>query len=392
MKLLVSGGGTGGHVYPALTVIEALRRTKPAGSTLPTLASADLLWVGSRGGLEEEMVGRAGLEFVGLTAGGLRGVDLLTKVRNAIRIVGSLGKARDILERFEPDVLLVTGGYACVAVTVSGWMKGTPVLIYLPDIVPGLAIRFLSRFATRIAVTSEESYHYFRREKVRVTGYPVRPEIYTLDRAVARHSLGLEPEGKVLLVFGGSRGARSINQALVAGLRELLPACQIVHISGRLDAGWVVGVAKGLPDDLRARYHHFDYLHDMPPALAAADLAVARAGAATLGELPAAGLPSVLVPYPYSGQHQKPNAIYMERNGAAHLLPDAELGEKLVPTVLGLLEDEETLANMQESARAMARPDAAEAIAQQLWSIARQHTLRTSFPPTDGIDERGTGS
>jgi UDP-N-acetylglucosamine--N-acetylmuramyl-(pentapeptide) pyrophosphoryl-undecaprenol N-acetylglucosamine transferase len=392
MKLLVSGGGTGGHVYPALTVIEALKQPKPAGSTLPTLASTDLLWVGSRGGLEEEMVGRAGLDFVGLTAGGLRGVGLLAKIRNAIRIVGSLGKARDILARFEPHVVLVTGGYACVAVTVAAWMKGIPVLIYLPDIEPGLAIRFLSRFATRIAVTSEESYHYFRREKVRVTGYPVRPEIYTLDRVSARHSLELEPEGKVLLVFGGSRGARSINQATVAGLRKLLRACQIVHISGRLDTDWVAGVAKGLPDDLRVRYHHFDYLHDMPPALRAADLAVARAGAATLGEFPAAGLPAVLVPYPYSGQHQKPNAIYMERNGAAKWLPDAELRQALVPTVLGLLEDEETLANMQESARAMARPDAAEAIAQQLWSIARQHALRTSFSPTGGTAERGMGS
>jgi UDP-N-acetylglucosamine--N-acetylmuramyl-(pentapeptide) pyrophosphoryl-undecaprenol N-acetylglucosamine transferase len=392
MKLLVSGGGTGGHVYPALTVIEALKQPKPTGSTLPTLAPADLLWVGSRGGLEQEMVGHAGLEFVGLTAGGLRGVNLLAKVRNAIGIVGSMGKAREILARFEPDVVLVTGGYACVAVTVSAWMKGIPVVIYLPDIVPGLAIRFLSRFATKIAVTSEESYHYFRREKVIVTGYPVRSEIYTLDRVSARQRLGLESNGKVLLVFGGSRGARSINQALVAGLRELLPACQIVHISGRLDAGWVAGVAKGLPDDLRARYHHHDYLHDMPSALAAADLAVARAGASTLGEFPAAELPSVLVPYPYSGQHQQPNAIYMERNGAAHLLPDAELGQELVPTVLGLLEDEEALANLRESARAMARPDAAEAIAQQLWSMARQYAIRASYPPTDGKDGRGTRS
>jgi UDP-N-acetylglucosamine--N-acetylmuramyl-(pentapeptide) pyrophosphoryl-undecaprenol N-acetylglucosamine transferase len=252
------------------------------------------------------------------------------------------------------------------------------VVIYLPDIVPGQAIRFLSQFAARVAVTSEESYHFFRRDKVEVTGYPVRRDVYALEAAEARRSLSLDPAEKTLLVFGGSRGARSINQALVAGLRELLEVCQILHISGRLDADWVAGVAKSLPETSKARYHHFAYLHDMPLALAAADLAVARAGAATLGEFPAARLPAVLVPYPYSGQHQQPNADYMARNGAAQVLPDADLGEKLVPTILSLLDDEQALAGMRESARAMDRPDAAEAIARQLWLVAREHAIRSS--------------
>jgi UDP-N-acetylglucosamine--N-acetylmuramyl-(pentapeptide) pyrophosphoryl-undecaprenol N-acetylglucosamine transferase len=229
-----------------------------------------------------------------------------------------------------------------------------------------------------VTVTSEESYHFFRREKVVVTGYPVRPEIYDLDRDSARRDLGLEPDGRTLLVFGGSRGARSINQALVAGLRELLPACQIVHVSGRLDADWVAGMAKSLPEALRGRYHHYAYLHDMPQALAAADLAVSRAGAATMGEFPAARLPAILVPYPHSGQHQDPNAAYMARNGAAEVLADSELEGRLVPKVLALLRDEEMLAEMRESAHAMARPDAAEAIAGQLWFSARQRALRAS--------------
>ncbi len=373
MKLVVSGGGTGGGVYPAVTVVETLLHPKPAGSPLPTLAPADVLWIGSRGGIEEELVRRAGLQFVGLAAGGLRGMGLLVTARNAGRIAGSVGQARRLLARFQPDVVLVTGGYACVAVTLAARTLSVPVVIYLPDIVPGLAIRFLSRFATQVAVTSEESFHYLPFKKVVVTGYPVRREIFGLDRLQARQALGLDPAEKTLLVFGGSRGARSINRALVAGLRDLLPLCQVIHISGRLDADWVAGAARSLPEGLRSRYHHFDYLHDMPQALVAADLAVARAGAATLGEFPAAGLPAILVPYPYSGQHQQPNADYMARNGAARLLADSDLEKKLVPTVIELLGDERTLAAMREAARAMARPDAAETIAGLLERVAR-HT------------------
>lgn len=354
------------------------------------MAPADTLWIGSRGGIEEELVEHAGIEFVGLAAGGLRGMGLLVKLRNALRIAGSVGRARSILAEFGADAVLVTGGYACVAVTLAAWLQNRPVVIYLPDVVPGQAIRFLSRFAARVTVTCEESYHYFRRDKVVVTGYPVRPEVYDRDRAKARQALSLDREEKTLLVFGGSRGARSINQAVVAGLSELLPVCQMVHVSGRLDADWVAGAARRLPEALQERYHHYAYLYDMPMALAAADLAVARAGAATLGEFPAARLPAVLVPYPYSGQHQQPNAEYMARNGAAQVLSDAELGEKLVPTVLELLEDDEALAGMRESAHAMARPDAAEAIGEQLWLFARQHALRASYRPageTEGVRE-----
>ena len=392
MKLVVSGGGTGGHIYPALTVIRALLEARPAEAALPTLAPDDVLWVGSRGGIEEDLVRRAGTEFIGLAAGGLRGMGLLTKLRNAFRIVGSVGRARGILAHFRPDVVLVTGGYACVAVTLAAWIRSLPVMIYLPDIVPGLAIRSLSRFAAKVAVTSEESYRYFRRDKVVVTGYPVRPEVYHLERSDARRALGLDAEEKTLLVFGGSRGARSINRALMAGLGELLPVCQVLHISGRLDSEWVAGAAKRLPDALRGRYHHHSYIHDMPSALVAADLAVARAGAATLGEFPAAGLPALLVPYPYSGQHQEPNADYMVRNGAARALPDAELQERLVPTILELLRDDLALAEMSEATHAMARPDAAESIAEQLWLLARQRALLSSSPVARETEQAGAQS
>ncbi|HSJ55679.1 MAG TPA: UDP-N-acetylglucosamine--N-acetylmuramyl-(pentapeptide) pyrophosphoryl-undecaprenol N-acetylglucosamine transferase [Anaerolineae bacterium] len=388
MRLIASGGGTGGHVYPALTVIDALvtgaggsegRRSVPdagAHEPLPALSPTDVLWIGSRGGMEEELVQRAGIEFAGLPAGGVRSVGAALALRNAAQIAGSVGRARGLIRRFAPDVVLITGGYASVAVGLGAWLERVPIVIYLPDVVPGLAIRFLSRFAARIAVTSEASYQFFPLDKVVVTGYPVRREVYEVSRAEARQVMGLDAEGRVLLAFGGSRGARSINRAVTAGLGKLLDAAQVVHLSGRLDAGWVATATNRLPQGQRARYHPYEYLHDMPRALAAADLVIARAGAATLGEFPAAALPSILVPYPHSGQHQVPNAAHLAEAGAAVILDDADLAEKLVPTALRLLSDEQALAEMRQAARSLARPDAAVAIAHVLWQVAGARQAR----------------
>jgi len=373
MKLVVSGGGTGGHVYPALAVLAAL----PRPGTGPATVAADILWVGSKGRIEEDLVTRAGYRFIGLAAGGLRGTGLAAKLRNAVQIAAGVVKAQRILADFRPDVVLSTGGYASVAVSVAAWLRRIPVLIYLPDIEPGLAIRLQSQFAARVATTSEASYRYFQRDKVSVTGYPVRPELFTLTQAEARQALGLAADSAVLLAFGGSQGARSINQAIVNGLESLLPVCQVLHVTGRLDEESVAAAASRLPSGWQERYHVHAYLHDMPMALVAADLGVARAGAATLGELPAAGLPAILVPYPYSGQHQVPNAEFMARNGAARVLPDSELSDRLVPAILELLGDKTMLASMREAARALARPDAAEAIAQQVRMLAHRQMGRT---------------
>ena len=382
MRLLVSGGGTGGHVYPALSVIDSMRS---AHSGLSPMTKApvsdalacrderlDLLWVGSRGGIEAKMVKSAGVEFVGLAAGGVRGMGPWTALRNGAQIVGSSTEALHIVRSFRPDVALVTGGYACVPVTLAAWAKRVPVLVYLPDIVPGLAIRFLSRLATSVAVTSEDSVRHLPRRKVVVTGYPVRPGFLTTDRAHASRMFSLDPSVPTLLVFGGSRGARSINQALVNGLPELLPTYQVIHVSGDLDTPWVEDATQSLPRDLRQRYLHYTYLAEMPAALVAADLAVARAGAATMGEFPAAGLPSIMIPYPYSGQHQAHNARYMERHGAARVLADSELQEKLVPTIKALLADRHALSEMRAAAMALARPNAAADIAQQARLLARR--------------------
>jgi UDP-N-acetylglucosamine--N-acetylmuramyl-(pentapeptide) pyrophosphoryl-undecaprenol N-acetylglucosamine transferase len=378
MRLVVSAGGTGGHVFPALAVIEALLEASTATDMLAPEPDLEVLWVGSQGGIEREWVERAGIPFVGLAAGGLRGMGPGQMLSNAGRIVGSVRGARSILGDFAPHVILATGGHVCVSVTLAARKLRTPVVLYLPDIVPGLAIRFLSRFAARICVTSAESRSHLPADKVVVTGYPVRSAIIRAERTAARLAIGLDPEGQVLLVLGGSRGARSINKAIIKGLDDLLPVCEVIHISGPLDATWVADAARNLPEARRARYHPFAFLHEMHQALAAADLAVARAGAATLGEFPVAGLPAVVVPYPYSGQHQLPNAEYLVRHGAAQILLDAQLETELVPTVLALLRDRSSLQGMRQAMGSLAHLDASQAIARQL-QMAAAGAVRTNL-------------
>lgn len=325
--------------------------------------------------MEEELARRAGLPFQPIESGQVRGMAPWIAARSAWKVIRGVRQARQVLRRFRPQVTFVTGGFVAVPVVLASWQARIPVFIYLPDVAPGLAIRWLSRLAQRVAVTFPEVAAYFPGKAV-VTGYPVRREIWAASGkpAEARQQLGLVADLPALLVFGGSRGARSINRALIRVLADLLAHCQVVHVSGLLDWPVVQEHRQALPAELRDRYHPFAYLHEeMAWALAAADLVVARAGAATLGEFPAAGLPSILVPYPYSGRHQDLNADYLVQRGAAVKVADAELSTRLLPTVLGLLRDPVRLAAMRQAAQALAQPAAAVNIGRELRKLARTY-------------------
>jgi UDP-N-acetylglucosamine--N-acetylmuramyl-(pentapeptide) pyrophosphoryl-undecaprenol N-acetylglucosamine transferase len=385
---MISGGGTGGHVYPALAVTDWLiannrpptadHRPPTANSGLPSAVCGRLLaicWVGSKGGVEESLVARAGIPFEGISATGLRGKNPLAMLGGLWTLSRGFRQARQLVADFRPDVLFVTGGYVCAPVTLAARLAGVPVLIYLPDIEPGLAIKSLARFADRVAVTAQPAANHFRPDQAVVTGYPVRRELFDRDRTEAQARLGLTgvDDGlPVLLVFGGSQGARNINRAVSDGVENLLQVAQVIHISGRHDAEWTQTRRASLPESLQARYHLYDYLHqEMTDALLAADLVVSRAGAATLGEFPAAGLPAVLVPYPYAGAHQWANARYLTEAGVAITIADANLGADLVPTVLDLLADGDRRAAMSRAARALAQPDAAQRITHELEELVQ---------------------
>jgi UDP-N-acetylglucosamine--N-acetylmuramyl-(pentapeptide) pyrophosphoryl-undecaprenol N-acetylglucosamine transferase len=322
--------------------------------------------------MEEVLVPRAGLSLETISGGGMHCVGLAKLFRNGWRLVRGWGQARRLVRRYRPDVFLLTGGYTNGPVALAAWERHLPMVIFLPDIEPGLAIRVLSRLATRVACTAEASKAYLPPSKMVVTGYPVRPDLLpAMSQAEARATFSLQPDLPTLLVFGGSRGARTINHALLDILPELLADYQVIHISGQLDWELVTARASELVAELRVRYRPFSYLHEeMGRALRAADLAISRAGAATLGEFPACGLPAVLIPYPYAWRYQKVNADYLAAAGAAVRLDDQDLATQLLPTVRRLMGDCAMLGRMRAAAHALDRPGAARQVADLLISLS----------------------
>lgn len=345
-------------MYPALAVHSALTAK---------IADVDTLWVGGRGGIEESLVKRQGIAFESIPAAGLHGVGLASLPRNLALLAQGTIAARRLLKEFKPDVLFFTGGYVAGPVALAG--RSIPSLLFVPDIEPGLALKSLRRFADEIAVITSQSQKYFRR-KVHETGYPIRPDLALWDRETATRHLGIVGELPILLVFGGSKGARSINLAVINNLRDLLAKFEIVHISGEMDWAYVKHIREQLPMDLAIRYHTMPYLHEMGAALAAADLVVSRAGASVLGEFPLFGLPAVLVPYPHAWRYQKTNAEFLAYRGAAVILEDHRLNNELIMTLNVLLDNRNKLKSMRAAMFELSHPRAAEKIASLLIELA----------------------
>jgi len=320
--------------------------------------------------MEEELVNRAGIPFQSIPAAGVHGVGLRLLPANLARLSRGYLASLRILQDFAPDVLFFTGGFVAFPMALAG--RSTPTLLYVPDIEPGLALRSAARFADRIAVTAGESKEYFAaKERVVMTGYPVRRELAGWTRESAATFLGLSAGLPVVLVTGGSKGARSINNAVLDNLPQLLKIAQVIHLSGTLDWPAVEAATALLPPELSARYHAMPYLHEMGAALAGADLVISRAGASVLGEYPFFGLPAILVPYPYAWRYQKVNADLLARKGAALVLEDRLLQSNLLSLTQTLLEDAARRETMRSAMRALSQSDAAGAIADQILQLAQ---------------------
>jgi UDP-N-acetylglucosamine--N-acetylmuramyl-(pentapeptide) pyrophosphoryl-undecaprenol N-acetylglucosamine transferase len=345
--------------------------------------------------MEQEIVQReSNLTFYALPAAAIRGRGPLALLRNIATLARGTLAARRLLRKLRPMAILGTGGYVCVPLFVAARAARIPTLLYLPDVVPGFAVRFLARLATRVACNVEESRRYLpaqrKEQALLVTGYPVRATLFQQDRAACRVAFGLSGDGTgnttddlpVLLVYGGSRGARSINRAIERLLPDILALAHIIHVCGREgDEIWLRVAADRLEPVLQARYRLYPYLDDTTPgtmvqAFGAADLALCRSGASTLAELPAAGLPAILVPYPYV--HQDENADHLVRHGAAIKVPDATMlpteGDASQGTLMHalhrLLTNVAERQQMAQQCRALARPDAAARLADALCDLA----------------------
>lgn len=362
MRLALSGGGTAGHVYPCLAVASALRQR---------LARHDeplaLLYLGVRGRVDEQVLAREGIDFRAVSASALRVRSPLRFARGLADLARGALQARSHLWRFHPQAVFATGGYASAPVALAARSLKRPLLVYLPDVRPGWAVRTMARLATRIAATVDDSLPYLPRGKAAVSGYPVRPDFFQATREEGRHRLELDSTAKTLLVAGGSQGAHALNQVVAANLPALLELCQIVHLSGADDFEALRRHRDALPEATSRRYRLHAYLPDMAFAMAAADLALMRAGASTLGELPLAGLPAVLVPGAFSDQAA--NAAYLADHGATVVLPENRIAEA-VPIIKRLLQDDPRLEAMSQAMRSLARPDAADNIATMLMEIA----------------------
>jgi UDP-N-acetylglucosamine--N-acetylmuramyl-(pentapeptide) pyrophosphoryl-undecaprenol N-acetylglucosamine transferase len=367
MKVLIAGGGTGGHIYPALTIADAIRRQVP---------DAEITFVGTRKGLEKEIVPRYGypLEFIRV-AGFERHLGIST-LKSAGELVLGMQEAYRLVNRINPDLVVGTGGYVCGPVLFWAAMKRVPTCIQEQNAMPGVTNKILSRMVDKVFLGYKDAGKYFASHAKKIlTGNPVRREILEATREEALERFQLDPARRTLLVFGGSRGARTINQSMIpvekklAGNRHI----QILHATGEYgykDHMEALGEAIASESNL----HIVPYLHDMPLALAAADLAVSRAGAIGLAELMVKGVPSILVPYPYAtANHQEYNARSLEGQGAAEVILDKDLtGEILLNTIEKLLKDPDLLHMMHRGALRAGKPDAADEIARQALDMVRQ--------------------
>lgn len=312
---------------------------------------------------------RAGIPYRSIPAAGLHGVGWRALPGNLVKLGRGLLASRRILREYRPQALLLTGGYLAFPMSLAG--RSLPTLLYVPDIEPGAAIRSAVPFADCIAVTANDSRSYYKDEsKLVVTGYPVRSGLGEWTRIEGLQVLGLSPDLPVVLVTGGSRGARSINRAVTGNLTALLEMAQVVHLFGTLDWPEVEPLAARLPSGLAGRYHPMPYLHEMGAALASADLVISRAGASVLGEYPWFGLPAILVPYPHAWRYQQVNAGVLARHRAALVLEDHLLESGLLPLVTDLLQNPAKLQAMRTAMLGLRQPRAAEAIAAELVQLA----------------------
>ena len=354
MRVVITGGGTGGHLFPALAVQAALTRRRP---------ETTVLFIGALEGMEATILPRLGLTFRGLRVRQVKGRGWRGQTVALLGLPLVVRQATRLLREFGAQVVLGVGGYASFPTVLAARILRIPAVIHEQNAFPGLANRWLGKFASGVAVSFEAAAGFFPAGRVTVSGNPVRAEIQPSDAGQARRRFELLPERFTVLIFGGSQGAHRINLGTVEALSRLSglqEQIQFLHGTGERDVSDVRRAYE--QGGFRARVEAF--LQDMATAYAAADFVIARAGASTIFELAAMGKPALLVPYPHAANdHQRLNAEAMVRAGAAWTLPDQFCdGQRVAAGIQSALEKPGVLTQMGAKARTLARPDAADRI------------------------------
>ena len=378
MRILVTGGGTGGHVAPAIAVIQELMRREPG---------VVLRYVGSEAGVEAKMAAEIGVEFVGVATGKLRRsknpLQMLNaaNLKDAARVPVGIGQAMKAVKAFRPDAVLATGGYVCVPTVIAASLQKIPILTHEQTVTIGLANRIAGRFATRIALTFENSLADMSdalKKKAFVTGNPLREVIFSGDRTSGARRFGFTPEVDELpgvYVTGGAQGSRILNNAVKDALPELLKVARVLHQCGKSDIDALTEFRDGLSDAEKSRWkvQAFVEAAEIGDAYALCDVLVGRAGAGTVTEACALGKPAVYVPLePASGDEQNKNARRSADAGGAVVVKQAECrAETILAALLPLLEDEDKRRAMGAASKKLATPNAAGALAEAILALAK---------------------
>lgn len=369
MKIIFAGGGTGGHIYPAVSIAKEMKKK---------YKNIEILFIGTDRGMEKDIVPNEGFELKKIK---VRGFERKLTVRNLIAVkeaAFSIIDVSKILSSFKPDLVVGTGGYVCGTVLLSAALAGIPTLIHEQNAFAGITNKILSRFVDKIAITFEESSKYFKdNKKIVFTGNPLRDGFLTVSKADGINKLGLKADLPIVLVVGGSRGAKKINESVL----KLAQACianrcfQLLHITGDSQYEYCLK----LYADKKISLDHdliniFPYLHNMPDALAAADLVIGRCGAGVLSEITAMGKPSILIPYPYAtDNHQEYNARALEKNGAAVVILERDINEEILyEQVMNLINNSDRIEDMKKHSKGLGKPYAAKMIADELENLAHK--------------------
>ncbi|UWG98434.1 undecaprenyldiphospho-muramoylpentapeptide beta-N-acetylglucosaminyltransferase [Dehalobacter sp. DCM] len=359
MRVIVTGGGTGGHIYPAMAIAKGL---------LDKVNNMQVLYIGTRNGMEAKIVPENGLDFRGISGRGLPRKVSIETFKAAGTTLRAFGETKNIMKQFKPDLVVGTGGYVSGPVVFTAAFFGVPTLLHEQNALPGITNKLLSKMVKRVLVTFPESEKYFGvKEKLTVVGLPVREEIGTITRKEGAHAFGLDSAKRTILVTGGSRGALSLNNAMLDILPVLAehPEIQLIWATGAGNYESVVTVMedRGLNRQTES-WRIMPYINTIPHALAGADLCVCRSGASTLAELSAAGRASILIPYPYAAEnHQEYNARAFENHQASYVILDKELsGPVLWNTIQNIIFDPIKTESMEARAKEIFKPGALDRI------------------------------